>query len=71
MLLDHWHKMWNEVARYGPAGLKIRRGLIGLFALIMVVFVIDAMHMTDHQLNELIAAGAVTATVVAAATARK
>jgi hypothetical protein len=56
-LVAIWQKMWDEAGRYGPAGLKIRRGLIVFFALIVVTFVLDVAtaqaHLSDQQVADL------------------
>jgi hypothetical protein len=70
-LLGLWHAMWNDAGRYGPAGLKMRRALIVLFALILVTFVLDAAiaqaHLTGQQLAEVtVVEGAVAVAVTVA-----
>jgi hypothetical protein len=71
-LVGLWQQMWNDAGRYGPAGLKLRRGLIVFLGLIIVTFVLDvaASHLNGQQVADLTLAGTGTAIVVGAAAAR-
>lgn len=56
-LVEIWHKIWDQAGRYGPAGLKLRRGLILFLGLIFVTYVLDAAvahaYLSEQQVADL------------------